>query len=99
MLFVMLFPSFSAGLKPDSEQLKNFKVKRVAGELPPFVFVIEVLKFGELIPPQLGLVGCTVCLWCEDFGRRTKSLEGSRCIAWAIISFNMERLDHHHKGG
>jgi hypothetical protein len=29
----------------------------------------------------------------------TKSLEGGRCIAWAIISFNMEQLAHRSKDG
>jgi hypothetical protein len=28
----------------------------------------------------------------------TKSLKGSRNVAWAIICFNMEQLAHHHKG-
>jgi hypothetical protein len=35
----------------------------------------------------------------KNFVGGTKSLEGSRSIAWAIISFNMEQLAYHHKGG
>jgi hypothetical protein len=35
----------------------------------------------------------------KNFVGGTKSLEGSRCIAWAIISFYMEQLAHHCKGG
>jgi hypothetical protein len=35
----------------------------------------------------------------RNFVGGTKSLEGSGCIAWSIISFNIEWLVHHRKGG
>jgi hypothetical protein len=34
----------------------------------------------------------------KNFVGGTKSLEGSSCVAWAIVTFNMEQLAHHHKG-
>jgi hypothetical protein len=45
----------------------------------------------------LGIVGYACGM--ENFVGGTKSLKGSRCTAWTIVSFYVEQLAHHHKGG
>jgi dolichol kinase len=43
----------------------------------------------------LGIVGYAYGM--KNFVGGTKSLEGSSCVAWAIVTFNMEQLAHHCK--